>query len=140
MHSSNKFAPLRRATDAILARVQQCIVRGDYANAEKLAAEALQNWRAAAAPKDEEANLVTTLGKCLEAQRKYEEAYELYMQALPGLTGTAYDEVYSNFLYLNQRLGTFGDTSKSGQAPPAPGAGDENDGPSYPKGYYDDFG
>jgi tetratricopeptide (TPR) repeat protein len=139
MQSSNKFASIKRATEALLAQVQQCIVRGDYQNAEKLAGQALQNWRAAAAPKDEEGNLVTTLGKCLEAQRKYEEAYDLYMQSLNSLTGPAYDEVYSNFLYLNERLGTFGDKSKSGQAPPNVSKND-NDGPSYPKGYYDDFG
>jgi tetratricopeptide (TPR) repeat protein len=152
MHAGNRFGPIRRATEALLARVQQFIVRGDYASAEKSAREALNNWRTAGAPKEEEGTLITTLGKCLEAQRKYEEAYELYMTALNCLIGAAYDEVYTNFLYLNERLGTFTDKRKPGHLGADQGAsqggvnaqdqsanqGDNE--PGYPKGYFDDFG
>lgn len=83
------------------------ILRGDYAGAEKTIKGALDSWRAASAPRNEEAKIVLTLGKCYEAQRKYEDAYELYMESLNHLTGTAYDDVYSSFLYLNERMGTF---------------------------------
>jgi tetratricopeptide (TPR) repeat protein len=140
MHSGNKFAPIKRSTDALLVRVQQFIGRSEYANAEKLAREALDNWRVAGAPREDEGILITTLGKCLEAQRKYEEAYELYMQALNYLTGPAYDEVYTNFLYLNERMGTFGDKSRGGPKPPNAPAKQDDSEPRYPKGYFDDFG
>jgi tetratricopeptide (TPR) repeat protein len=139
MHAGNRFTPIKRATDERLARVQQFIVKGDYQNAEKLSREALTNWRAAGAPKQDEGALITTLGKCLEAQRKYEEAYELYMDALNYLTGAAYDEVYTNFLYLNERLGTFKDKAKQGQKEPDPANDQDSGEPHYPKGYFDDF-
>jgi tetratricopeptide (TPR) repeat protein len=142
MYAGNRFAPIKRATEALLGRVQQFIVRGDYPSAEKLAREALNNWRAAGAPREEEGRLITTLGKCLEAQRKYEEAYELYMQALNYLTGATYDEVYTSFLYLNERMGTFKDKSKPGQADgDGHQSSDNSDNkPGYPRGYFDDFG
>ena len=107
MYAGNRFAPLKRSTETLLLRVQQTIGRGDYAAAEKLAREALEAWRKAGAPREEEGKLIATLGKCLEAQRKYEEAYELYMQALNYLVGDAYNEIYTSFLYLNERMGTF---------------------------------
>jgi tetratricopeptide (TPR) repeat protein len=141
MYAGNRFAPIKRATAALLARVQQSIVRGDYVGAEKMAKEALANWRAAGAPKEEEGALITTLGKCLEAQRKFEEAYELYMQALNYLIGDAYDEVYQNFLYLNERMGTFTDKSKLGGNNSGDQPANQADGePGYTKGYFDDFG
>ena len=114
MHAGHRFAPLKRATEALLARVQQSILRGDYATAEKLAQEALQAWRVGGGPREEEGKMVSVLGKCLEAQRKYEEAYELYMQALNYLVGDSYNEIYTSFLYLNERMGTFTNNKKDG--------------------------
>lgn len=148
MHAGNKFASIKRATDGLLAHVHQCIVRGDYSAAEKLAQEALNNWRTAGAPREEEGTLISTLGKCLEAQRKYEQAYELYMQALNYLTGETYREVYTNFLYLNERMGTFVDPSKlkpkeldnDSNTGSNNGSSQESNEPHYPPGYYDDFG
>lgn len=107
MHSQDRFSSLRRSTETELDRGQKLILRGDYIGAEKIFKTALENWRAASAPRNEEAKTVLALGKCLEAQRRYEDAYELYMQSLNNLTGTAYDDVYSSFLYLNERMGTF---------------------------------
>lgn len=89
------------------------ILRGDYVGAERVFKSILDTWRAASAPRNEEAKLVLALGKCYEAQRKYEDAYELYMQSLNNLTGTAYDDVYSTFLYLNERMGTFTKKNKN---------------------------
>ncbi len=83
------------------------MAQGDYAAAEKIFEQALSNWRRETGPKDEEGPLILLLGKAMVAQRKYEPAYDLYMQALNYLTGTAYDDVYSSFLYLNERMGTF---------------------------------
>jgi hypothetical protein len=139
MHGGHKFAPIKRATEVLLARVQQCIADGDYQKAEKLAAEALNNWRAAGAPRQDEGALITTLGKCLEGQRKYEEAYDLYIQSLNNLTGQAYDEVYSSFLYLNERMGTFADKNRTAKTQAESAADPDQKEPHYPQGYYDDF-
>ncbi len=102
-----RFAALKRAIAATSASGNQSIARGDYASAEKLFNKALQDWRSGGGAKGEEGDLILQLGKCYVAQRKYEQAYELYMQALNYLTGAPYDEVYASFLYLNERMGTF---------------------------------
>jgi len=133
MHSGNRFVPARKAVEALLTKAKACLVRGDFSQAEKLAAQALNDWRAAAAPREEEGDLIATLGKSLVAQHKYPQAYDLYMEALNYLTGASYDEIYASFLYLNDRMGTFKEpeTNKAGSA-------DEN-APGFPSGYYDDF-
>ena len=107
MYSPNKLATLRRSTDTALKQANQLITRGDYGKAEQLCQNALNEWRRSSAPKDEENKLVCALGKCLEAQYKYEQAYELYMASLPNLKGEAYDDVYTSLLYLSERMGTF---------------------------------
>jgi tetratricopeptide (TPR) repeat protein len=81
--------------------------RGDYASAEEKFKGALNAWRNGSGSRQEEARFVDVLGKCYVAQRKYEDAYALYSEALGYLTGTAYDEIYTSFLYLNERMGTF---------------------------------
>ncbi len=98
---------LKRSTEQSIIKAQQLIARGEYSAAENIFKTALQNWRNNAAPKQEEGPLILGLGKCYEAQRKYEDAYELYMESLNNLTGKAYDDVYTSFLYLNERMGTF---------------------------------
>lgn len=107
MHSQDRFSSLRRTTETDLDKGRKMILRSDYVGAERLFKTTLDNWRAASAPRNEEGKIVLALGKCFEAQRKYEDAYELYMESLNHLTGTAYDDVYSSFLYLNERMGTF---------------------------------
>jgi len=79
----------------------------DYTGAQAILEQALQSWRSNSAPREEEATLVTALGKCYEAQHKYEQAYELYMESLKHLKGDAYNDVYSSFVYLNERMGAF---------------------------------
>jgi tetratricopeptide (TPR) repeat protein len=107
MPPNDRFTSLRKNLSVSLARAQQMIQRGDYAGAEVLYKEALNQWRSASAPKSEEDQFIISLGKCYEAQRKYEDAYALYMEALNHLTGASYDNVYQSFLYLNERMGTF---------------------------------
>jgi tetratricopeptide (TPR) repeat protein len=107
MYSPGNLSTLRKKTDASLNQAQQSIVKGDYASAESVCKKALDEWRRASGPKAEENKIVSLLGKCYEAQRKYEEAYELYMGVLPNLQGVAYDEIYTSLLYLNERMGTF---------------------------------
>jgi tetratricopeptide (TPR) repeat protein len=107
MHSSNNLSSLRRALDNALADANQLLVRGDYAGAEAVCVTALKQWRGASGPKMEESKIIGSLGKCYEAQRKYELAHDLYMEALPNLQGQAYDDVYTSLLYLNERMGTF---------------------------------
>lgn len=102
-----KLAALKRNRDLRLAQAGGHIACGRHNQAENLLRTALDEWRREGAPQSEEGPIVGQLGKALEGQRKYEEAYELYMQALNYLTGAAYDELYSQFLYLNQRMGTF---------------------------------
>jgi len=127
-----------------LARAQSCLSRGDFAQAEILAQQALNDWRAAAAPREEEGDLVMTLGKSLLAQHKYPQVYDLYMQALNYLTGPSYDEVYASFLYLNERMGTFKEPDKNAGKTATE---NDNQGPTIPAdspadipaGYYDDF-
>jgi len=140
MHSGNRFVPARKAAEAILARAQTCLSRGDFAQAETLAQQALNDWRAAAAPREEEGDLVMILGKSLLAQHKYPQAYDLYMQALNYLTGPSYDEVYASFLYLNERMGTFKEPDKNAGSPSPE---NEKQAPTIPaeipSGYYDDF-
>lgn len=80
---------------------------GNYAYAEQFFERALKEWRTGGGSKAEEGSLVTQLGKAYEVQRKFEPAYDLYMQALNNLTGQDYDEVYAAFLYLNERMGAF---------------------------------
>jgi thioredoxin-like negative regulator of GroEL len=115
MQTPNRSGHVRRAIEVALKSARQSMQRGDYANAESICKQALSDWRSASGPKAEESDIVTTLGKCYEAQRKYEQAYELYMDALPHLTGAAYDDVYSCLLYLNERMGTF--QSKADEKP-----------------------
>jgi tetratricopeptide (TPR) repeat protein len=107
MPPNDRFTALRKNISLPLSRAQQMILRGDYAGAEAVYKDALKQWRSAAAPKAEEDQFIISLGKCYEAQRKYEDAYALYMEALNHLTGTSYDNVYTSFLYLNERMGTF---------------------------------
>jgi tetratricopeptide (TPR) repeat protein len=107
MYSPNKITNLRRTTEKMIMQVNQLIARGDYVSAEQMCREALKQWRHAAGPKSEEHLLIGPLGKCLEAQHKYEPAYELYMEALPNLKGEAYDDIYTSLLYLSERMGTF---------------------------------
>jgi len=102
-----RFAALKRTVAATSASGNQAIARGDYQTAEHFFDKALQQWRQGGGIKEEEGELILQLGKCYVAQRKYEPAYDLYMQALNYLTGTSYDEVYASFLYLNERMGTF---------------------------------
>lgn len=135
MHSDHRFVPIRKATAAALQKAQNCLSFGRYEEAEALAAQALKDWRAAGAPREEESDLIAVLGKSLVAQRKYAEAYDLYMPALNYLTGSGYDEVYASFLYLNERMGTFSEPAERSST-----ASQADDGPpSYPSGYYDDF-
>lgn len=107
MQTPNRFSQVRRAVDALLKTAHQNMQRGDYPAAETTCKQALNDWRRASLPRSEENNIITALGKCYEAQRKYEQAYELYMEALPQFTGSVYDEVYNHLLYLNERMGTF---------------------------------
>ncbi len=107
MHTPNRLAQLRRTVDGLLKTAHQSMQRGDYLAAESSCKQALNEWRRASAPRSDESNIVTALGKCYEAQRKYELASELYMEVLPHFTGAAYDEVYNQLLYLNERMGTF---------------------------------
>ena len=107
MYSPNRLAGLRRSAEASLSQANQLITRGEYAKAEQLCQSALIEWRRSSGPKAEENRLVCVLGKCLEAQCKYEQAYELYMETLPNLKGEAYDDVYPSLLYLSERMGTF---------------------------------
>ena len=111
MYSPGNLSTLRRKTAASLKQAQQSVVKGDHATAETICKTALDEWRRSSGPKAEETPIVTLLGKCYEAQRKYEDAYELYMAVLPNLKGAAYDEIYTSLLYLNERMGTF--TKKS---------------------------
>ena len=110
MFSSNKQNNpnnLRREIDLALSQANLLISRGEYLKAEQLCLSALNQWQNASAPKSEEHKIVCTLGKCFEAQHKYQQAYELYMESLPHLKGQAYDDVYTSLLYLNERVGTF---------------------------------
>lgn len=107
MHTPNRFAQTRRSVETSLKSAQQSMQRGDYVSAENSCRQALNEWRRSSGPRSEESNIVQALGKCYEAQRKYEQAHELYMEALPHLTGSAYDDVYTSLLYLNERMGTF---------------------------------
>lgn len=107
MFSKDKSTNVRRTTEGLLNQAQQLIGRGDYVNAETICANALNAWRAASAPRQEEGRIVLLLGKCYEAQHKYEKAYDLYMESLKHLTGSTYDDVYSSLLYLNERMGAF---------------------------------
>lgn len=99
--------------DLLLKRGGDFLSRGDHSAAEKQFADALDKWRRASGPKDEEGKLVCRLGKALEAQRKLEQAYELYMNSLNGLTGQAYEEVMESLLYLNEKMGTFSTKPKN---------------------------
>jgi lipopolysaccharide biosynthesis regulator YciM len=114
MQTPSGSSNVRRTVEAALKSARQSMQSGDYVKAESACKQALNAWRASGA-KSEESNIVTMLGKCYEAQRKYEQAYELYMEALPHLTGTAYDDVYTALLYLNERMGTF--KSKADEKP-----------------------
>lgn len=108
MRSGNdRFVALRRTTDSLFQEGQQLISRGDYAGAAGKFKGALTAWRNGSGPRQEEARFVDFLGKCYVGQRKYEDAYALYSEALGYLTGAAYDEIYTSFLYLNERMGTF---------------------------------
>lgn len=107
MYSPSNAANARKRIDALLAQAQQCIVRGAYAEAEAKCKQALDDWRRSSGARSQESKMVSLLGKCYEAQHKYEAAYELYMEALPNLQGQAYDDIYTSLLYLNERMGTF---------------------------------
>ena len=107
MKSDPRFATTKRSVDGLLNRARQEISRSQHAVAEGFCKQALDEWRRAAAPRADEGPIVSLYGKCLEAQHKYEEAYELYMQTLDHLSGASYDEIYTSFLYLNERMGTF---------------------------------
>src|ERR1700681_1542114 len=104
---NNRFASLRKSTKELCHQGQQLILKHDYLGAEAMFKRALQSWRSNSAPMEEEAAIVISLGKCYEAQQKYEQAYELYMESLNHLKGTAYDDVYTSFVYLNERMGAF---------------------------------
>lgn len=108
----NRPSSLRKIIEITLNQAQQCVLKGDYTAAETLSKKALSEWRGASAsgpgsPGAEESRIISLLGKCYEAQHKYEDAYALYMEALPNLKGTAYDDVYTSLLYLTERMGTF---------------------------------
>jgi tetratricopeptide (TPR) repeat protein len=107
MFSKDKSPNLRRATDGLLNQARQLIGKGDYQLAETICEKALNSWRTGSVPRSEEGRIVLLLGKCYEAQRKYEKAYDLYMESLKHLTGSTYDDVYSSLLYLNERMGAF---------------------------------
>jgi|GEM_PF-668489 len=146
MHSGNRFVPARKGVEALLTKAKACLVRAEYSQAEILAEQALNDWRAAAAPREEEGDLIATLGKALVAQRKYPRAYDLYMEALNYLNGASYDEIYASFLYLNERMGTFKEPESAAQPQSGQTAGggdagkmDSEQAPGYPAGYYDDF-
>ena len=98
-----------------MIEAQKCIANGDYRAAEEKCKYTLDNWRRCAGPRAEENKIVSLLGKCYEAQQKYELAYELYMEALPHLKGSAYDDIYTSLLYLNERMGAF--TTKKDHGP-----------------------
>jgi tetratricopeptide (TPR) repeat protein len=107
MQLPQKLANLRRNRDGKLQEAQRVVCQGRYLEGEEMLLPALELWRRDGGPKQEEAPLILLLGKCYEGQRKYVEAYELYMKALGYLTGEAYDDVYSQFLYLNEKMGAF---------------------------------
>lgn len=102
-----KMATLVRNRDGKIENARRFLASGRYPEAERILRETLSDWRREGGPKTDEGGLIGELCKALEAQRKYEEAYELYMETLNNLSGTAYDELYSQFLYLNQRMGSF---------------------------------
>jgi tetratricopeptide (TPR) repeat protein len=104
---NNRFASLRKSTEQLCHQGRQLILRHDYLAAEAIFERALESWRRSSAPREEEAAIVISLGKCYEAQHKYEQAYELYMESLKHLKGSAYDDVYTSFVYLNERMGAF---------------------------------
>jgi len=107
MIQPQRLASLRRNRDMVLHDSQRLIGQGRHLEAEEILKPCLEEWRKEGAPKQEEHKLIILLGKALEGQKKNVEAYELYMKALNGLTGEAYDDVYSQFLYLNERMGAF---------------------------------
>lgn len=107
MIPQQKLMKMKQARDLKLSQAQQLIGRGRYPEAETAMQQILKEWRQEGGPKEEEHSIILPLGKSMEAQRKFVEAYELYMNALNSLTGQAYDEVYSQFLYLNQKMGAF---------------------------------
>src|SRR5271154_4736234 len=100
---NNRFTSLRKSTEELCQQGRQLVLRHDYLGAEAIFKRALQSWRSNSAPKEGEAAIVISLGKCYEAQRKYEQAYELYMESLKDLKGDAYNDVYTSFMYLNER-------------------------------------
>jgi tetratricopeptide (TPR) repeat protein len=114
-YNKGRFTSHRKTADDLLKQAQQLVARGDYTNAEALCTKALNGWRAASGSRQEEGRLIMLLGKCYEAQRKYEQAYELYIESLKNLTGATYDDVYTSLLYLNERMGTFTKKNPSDQ-------------------------
>ena len=106
-YNKGGFAPRRKSSDDLFKQAQQLVGQGQYEDAEALCRKALESLRAGSGSKQEVSRLITLLGKCYEAQLKYEQAYDLYMESLKHLSGAAYDDVYSSLLYLNERMGTF---------------------------------
>ncbi|MDX2105036.1 MAG: tetratricopeptide repeat protein [Candidatus Melainabacteria bacterium] len=118
MYGRDRFSTLRRQTSDMLAKAQTFMQRGDYAQAELMCKNALNTWRNSNAPRAEEAHIITFLGKCYEAQRQFQLAYDLYFEALPHLTGTNYDDVYTAMLYVSERMGTFSQSKPIIDEPP----------------------
>ena len=107
MLTPQNLARLKRARDQNMGEVQRLMGQGRYLEAEEYLKPLLDDWRKEGGPREDEYQMISQLGKCLEGQRKYVEAYELYMKAINYLTGAAYDDIYSQFLYLNEKMGAF---------------------------------
>ncbi len=107
MHGRDRHSSIRKSTSDMLAKAQAFMQRGDYAQAELMCKNALNTWRNSGAPRSEEAHIISFLGKCYEGQRRFEKAYDLYFEALPHLTGTNYDDIYTAMLYVTERMGAF---------------------------------
>lgn len=114
-YNKGRFTSLRKTTDDLFNQAKQLVGQGQYGSAEALCRKALESWRSAAGAKQEEGRFITLLGKCYEAQLKYEQAYDLYMESLKHLTGSSYDDVYTSLLYLNERMGTFNKSNPTDQ-------------------------
>lgn len=118
MQGRDRHSSIRRQTADMLAKAQTLMQRGDFAQAELMCKNALNTWRNSGAPRAEEAHIITFLGKCYEAQRQYQKAYDLYFEALPHLTGSNYDDIYTAMLYVTERMGTFNTTKPAIDEPP----------------------
>lgn len=118
MQGRDRHSSIRRSTSDMLAQAQTLMQRGELPKAELMCKNALNTWRNSGAPRSEEAHIISFLGKCYEAQRQYQLAYDLYFEALPHLTGSNYDDIYTAMLYVTERMGTFSQSKPIIDEPP----------------------